>query len=296
MGFRYETTICVYTHDTSVIDIVEQVAAKNQMDVCVADDEIDLVAVPYWLAVVDAGLLQDDLLSYIEELKNSEEEGEQLITEKFISHTKVYSLPEWFANMFIVVEDFTKKTFMEVYKQLANVPAKDMENYSFKDHLHNYAVWTAARAVQRKFTTTALIKKAIEKSTLRWFWENNSVKSADEFDELHKSWAHQLMKYFDEQGVKGCNYGRAAKIIAIYLKTAVVLPNRAEGFASSVIHPPIDAILLKNIYTAKKIRTLRNLRWTTLKEQQYWELVTLLRSEFTEFNWKLEAFWTPEQE
>jgi hypothetical protein len=34
-----------------------------------------------------------------------------------------------------------------------------------------------------------------------------------------------------------------AKIIAIYLKTAVIIPNSGQGIVSKVAHSPIDAIL-----------------------------------------------------
>ena len=38
--------------------------------------------------------------------------------------------------------------------------------YTFTKHIHNYACWTAARAVQRNFTNTQNIVKAIEATDL----------------------------------------------------------------------------------------------------------------------------------
>ena len=44
-----------------------------------------------------------------------------------------------------------------------------MADYDIQEHIHRYAVWTAARASQRNFTTTANIRRAIEESGLRDF-------------------------------------------------------------------------------------------------------------------------------
>lgn len=54
--------------------------------------------------------------------------------------------------------------------------------YTFEDHLHNFAVWTSARAVQRGFTTTKNIKEVIEQTQLRAFAWNCDVYSESEFD------------------------------------------------------------------------------------------------------------------
>ena len=53
-------------------------------------------------------------------------------------------------------------------------------SYSFAKHLHNYACWTAARAVQRNFTTTNKIIKAIESSDLIRV-EELQIETADEY-------------------------------------------------------------------------------------------------------------------
>jgi hypothetical protein len=37
-----------------------------------------------------------------------------------------------------------------------------MASYDFSEHIHRYAVWTAARAVQRGFAKTATIWSAID--------------------------------------------------------------------------------------------------------------------------------------
>ncbi|MBK6447178.1 MAG: hypothetical protein IPF81_18330 [Bacteroidetes bacterium] len=52
-------------------------------------------------------------------------------------------------------------------KQVGVKTKKSEDNYSFAEHVHRFAVWTAARAVQRNFTTTENIRKAIEQTELQ---------------------------------------------------------------------------------------------------------------------------------
>ena len=164
--------------------------------------------------------------------------------------------------------------------------------YSFKQHLHNYSVWTAARAVQRGFTTTRNIKIAIEKSDLQQFCELNFCKDVAEFEGFHRKCANQIMETFDDLDVRNATYGRASKIIAIYLKTAIVIPSKGECILSEFIHPPIDNILLSNL---KKDNILSNYEpWTTLSESKYWELCKRIKGSVTNFNWTLEEYWRPE--
>lgn len=171
-----------------------------------------------------------------------------------------------------------------------------MDIYNFGQHRHNYAVWTAARAVQRKFTTTANIKWAIERSALRQFSEETGECTEENFEIFHQSCAKEIIDSLEEKGIK-TSYGRAAKIIAIYLKTAVILCNKGECAKSRIIHPPIDSILLKSI--AKDfihLRRIGNIRWTGLDSEQYWRLINELKKYFQPLNWGVEKYWIPTNE
>jgi hypothetical protein len=168
------------------------------------------------------------------------------------------------------------------------------QSYSIEQHIHNFAVWTAARAVQRSFTTTSIIKYAIEQTSLRSFSESNISINGNEYDSHHTKWAEQLITAFEMKNITLCSYGRAAKIISIYLKTSILLCNRANCATSAAIHPPIDGILLKNISNLPGLNDLKNIRWTKLDKQNYWLLVDRLKLHFGSFDWKLEEYWTPE--
>lgn len=168
--------------------------------------------------------------------------------------------------------------------------------YSFEQHVHNYAVWTAARAVQRNFTATVNIKQAIEQTTLRTFAAHNDITTSQQYDEYHEYWADNLITAFSNIGIKDCSYGRAAKVISIYLKTSVLLCNRASCNASKLIHPPIDGILLKRISSQPGLKDLARVRWTQLSKREYWILVERLKVHFGAFDWRLEEYWTPERD
>lgn len=167
-----------------------------------------------------------------------------------------------------------------------------MSTYDYPEHRHQYAVWTAARAVQRNFANTSSIKSAIESSGLRAFAEDNKAYTTELFDQLHKLWAKQLITSLQRSGVLKSNYGRAAKIIAIYLKTAVIICNSGKCNKSEVIHPPIDSILLTTIAANNpEMNILKTTRWTFLDEARYWNLVSMFRQSSLPFNWRLEEYW-----
>ncbi|MCM5662117.1 hypothetical protein [Galbibacter mesophilus] len=164
-------------------------------------------------------------------------------------------------------------------------------NYNFKTHLHNYAVWTASRASQRGFTTTENITLAINKTELQEFAMLDNILP-EEFNSFHRKTSKIIIDEIEKRGIK-TSYGRAAKIIAIYLKTAVVIKNSGQGNLAKVIHPPIDNILLKNINRAHKELKLGNIKWTYLKENEYFNLIYKLKTLDFEYFWELEEYWNP---
>jgi len=167
-------------------------------------------------------------------------------------------------------------------------------SYDFNLHKHNYATWTAARAVQRGWgIRTNNVKKAIEISALRQYSEGLLDHTFPDFDVFHKTCSQQIINSLVEQGIENASYGRAAKIISIYLKTTIILCNQGSCEKSEVIHPPIDDILLKSIIKKKGLSNLSGIRWTQLDESKYWTLVSELKKHFPNFNWKLEEYWLP---
>jgi hypothetical protein len=168
--------------------------------------------------------------------------------------------------------------------------------YNFDEHKHRYAVWTAARAVQRSFAKTAEIINAINCTGLKQFSESEESITQEIYDGKQREWCNLIIDYFSKLDKKyNCSYGRASKIIAIYLKTAVIFPNKGETKKCLKIHPPIDSIILKSLAVKVKLNDLSNLTWTTFNENDYWKIVEKIRNSNLPFNWTLEEYWNLEQ-
>jgi hypothetical protein len=170
----------------------------------------------------------------------------------------------------------------------------NVQGYSFRQHLHNYSVWTASRAVQRSFTSTRNIKAAIDNSKLREFSESEVLITDTEFEAFHRNCANEIINRLRPITDKRSTYGRAAKIIAIYLKTSIIVPSRGQCMRSKIIHPPIDGILLKNLSLDVQDSSLNFKPWTQLNEDDYWNLVLKIKSLPKAFDWTLETYWHPE--
>ncbi len=166
--------------------------------------------------------------------------------------------------------------------------------YTFSDHLHNNAVWTAARAVQRRFTTTVNIKSAIEQTQLKTLINKNWEPNEKEYDNFHKQTAKTIIQHLKKRGVK-TNYGQAAKMIAVYLKTAIIVRDSGKSTLAKVAHPPTDNTVLTNLHQDYKNLRLSRIRWTQLKQREYFKLINKLRTLNLENFWELEKYWSQVQ-
>ena len=168
--------------------------------------------------------------------------------------------------------------------------------YDINEHKHRFSIWTASRAVQRSFATTLKITLVINNTNLREFVESElKLDSQEQFDSLHRQWCNLMIHEFDKLKIDA-SYGRAAKIVAVYLKTSVVIGAGPMNPGIQFIHPPIDRIILKNLPKLESFQQIRKLNWTKLDEQSYWEIVNAIRKELKMFDWKLEVLWHPEQD
>lgn len=163
-----------------------------------------------------------------------------------------------------------------------------MNNYNFNQHRHNYAIWTASRSVQRGFTTTKNISTAIENSGLRDFVEKYNGKEKNEFRTFHVKCAQKITTTLKKEK---CTYGIAAKIIAVYLKTSLVIYTKGNNCEN--IHPPLDRILLTKFKKCNELNDYTYKPWTKLDKNEYWDLISLIEKHEGRINWKLEQYWNP---
>jgi hypothetical protein len=147
-------------------------------------------------------------------------------------------------------------------------------SYSIQEHQHRYASWAAGRAASTK--------------TCRF-----RVKVAKEII------AVIIAK---EKGLNEFTHGIAAKLINIYLKGIFVCGGHAAHPNVEAIHPPIDSLLLEELYKnnvggLKKEWTIaRKIRWSKFDSNQYEYVINLIRMTSNGSPlWKIESFWCGHQ-
>ena len=174
-------------------------------------------------------------------------------------------------------------------------------NYDLFEHRHRFSVWAAARAAQRAFASVEDLRDALESTCIKDFVHDPSSRNADaaQFEARHREWCRSIVGVLKEKGLANATFGRAAKLVAVYLKAMVVVGPDSESTLAAVVHPPVDRILLKNLAKSAEIDSpyrsrWRTTSWTTLDEDGYYELVAQLRSVLSDSEpwWMLERHWT----
>jgi len=164
-----------------------------------------------------------------------------------------------------------------------------MPPYTIQEHRHRFAVWTAGRAVARDFTSAQYVEKAIKAAGLREAIETDrAFKDQNAFDEWHCVRCKKILAYWEpfslntfeksktDKGVKSPSFGRAAKVIAIYLKTMIGLGEVDAHPMQKHMHPPIDRILLDNMRTELGYTIKELPKWTQLTDEQYADVLDII--------------------
>ena len=174
--------------------------------------------------------------------------------------------------------------------------------YDLFQHRHNFAAWAAARATQRGFTSTENLIDALSGCGVVAFLRNPTCANTDydKFETLHRQWCSAVCQSLQKRGIAHVTYGRAAKLVAVYLKSTVVLGLAPASPLAAVAHPPIDRILLQKLSRAGAIhsphrQSWSKVNWTELEPEEYYELVGQLRASLQPEQpfWMLEEYWSP---
>jgi hypothetical protein len=148
-----------------------------------------------------------------------------------------------------------------------------------------------------------VLRDALERSGVVEFLGCASAQETDAagFRTLHEGWCRSIVQSLEGSHTKA-TFGRAAKLVAVYLKSMVVLV-RPDTALARVCHPPFDSILLRNVARAPSVHsphkhTWSKVRWTKLDEMSYYNLVSQLCAIIPDGEpfWKLEQFWTVSEE
>jgi hypothetical protein len=173
--------------------------------------------------------------------------------------------------------------------------------YNHFEHRHRFAVWAGARAAQRGFATVEYLRDALESTDIRQFVADNQAIdiSAADFEVRHRNWCNSIAEHLSERGVANATFGRAAKLVAVYLKSMIVVGPHTTSALAEIVHPPIDRILLQNLGTSAEIQSVHKkgwllVNWTMLDEPAYYTLLSQLRTVLAPSDpwWLLERHWT----
>jgi len=175
-------------------------------------------------------------------------------------------------------------------------------SYDLREHRHRFAVWAAARASQRGFTTVKNLRDALQATDIRKVLLDPQTLqlSAVQFTVQHHKWCSSICSTLTQRQIGNVKYGRAAKLVAVYLKATVIM---GDGWNSSFgrnAHPPIDRILLRSLASSDRITSphqaaWRSINWTQLDQDSYDELIGQLRDAIPDEApfWTIEEYWQP---
>jgi hypothetical protein len=186
----------------------------------------------------------------------------------------------------------------------ARVPERQTAqmSYDLNEHRHRFAVWAAARASQRGFTTVENLRNALQATDIRRVLSNpESLQlSAVQFDDQHRNWCASICSSLSDSSIVNVTYGRAAKLVAVYLKATVIMGVGCDSSLGRNLHPPIDRILLKGLAASRSVTsphkaTWKSVNWTQLDQTAYDELIGQLRRVIPNGApfWTIEEYWQP---
>jgi hypothetical protein len=140
-------------------------------------------------------------------------------------------------------------------------------------YIHNFACWAAARAVQNPHLTgtgTEIIRKALDGIDI-YSHVGDSTKLLD-YPNTHKAIVKELLMKLNWNEC-GDKYGVASKIIAIYFKVSVIIPNKEPRILTEKIYPPIDS------YNISRIKGFEKFKWTKLDEPTFYKMISSLENQ-----------------
>ncbi len=177
-------------------------------------------------------------------------------------------------------------------------------SYDLAEHRHRFAVWAAARAAQRGFTSVENLRAALEATDVRAVLAAPETLQlqASAFDALHRRWCSVICSALSARQVEKVTYGRAAKLVAVYLKATVIMGGNWDTPFGRSMHPPIDRILLHRLASCDTIKSphktgWKAISWTKLDEAAYYRLIGQLREAISVGApfWIIEEHWEPSE-
>lgn len=123
-------------------------------------------------------------------------------------------------------------------------------HYSIEDHKHRYSAWAASRAASVKNCRFEVSdgRQVIEEIGLNGVASHpDKLPDAASIDVAHREWRESAIVSANRLGIT-FTHGVAAKLINVYLKGMIVCGGYNLHPNAKGLHPPIDKLLLDELY------------------------------------------------
>lgn len=174
--------------------------------------------------------------------------------------------------------------------------------YSIDVHSHRLAAWQAGTAASA--SPVCRFRVSIGEKLLREAGLGPELSvpaqlpSRDELDQSHQRWRDVIIAGATREGL-GFTHGIAAKLINCYLKARFVCGGHHDNERVQHLHPPIDAVLLKELARwnvggfKKQWRAFEQYRWSHFDAATYQDVIDHIRLALPEGAplWTIEEHW-----
>ena len=190
----------------------------------------------------------------------------------------------------------------------------DIRAYNLHEHSFRFAGWCAATAAGRspncRFTIETGINIISMSGVKEKFQTWDDLPDTEQaFDDLHRDFTKKIINVANSSNIKlkgkkgNFTYGIGAKLLNCYLKPIYLASHQnvisqSLSQKASLIHPPVDRILLKNCkkYAKPYFNELKDVAWSTFSEKQYFHVLRLIRDFLKDDPlWKIEYYWDGHQ-
>ncbi len=173
--------------------------------------------------------------------------------------------------------------------------------YSIEEHKHRFASWAASRGasvVNCRFKVEEG-KAILEEAGLKEIANSlDHLPIPEEFDIQHRIWRENVIKVA-KQYQKEFTHGVASKLINLYLKSVFVCGENINDSRIKAIHPPIDSILLEELYKQdiggkrEVWRKAKKAKWSKLTSEEYEQTIKAIKDTISNNHglWEIEQYW-----
>ncbi|MCP8633413.1 hypothetical protein PUR31_02270 [Pseudomonas mosselii] len=203
------------------------------------------------------------------------------------------------------------------------------DKYTMTEHRHRFAIWAAGRAYSRQGPghTMVVASQLINETRVGRIATLDDLPPPHEIDGHLDELFHEVMDraakikyvrkwkdettglYREEECQLECSFGRAQKLVNIYLKSKLILAGMDESNAKlAKLHPPIDRQLLgaidrhlntvpfkgSKLQQAFKAALVKGSSWTTFDKPAYDAHITVVKEiQQDRPLWGIEWLWQP---